>query len=166
MVVTSARGLGPRRSPICKLSQVASRVPPFGELVAPGEIMLRPAQPVRACRPKRSAPRCRSARSAGRCSAPTSPAACRRATLSTRSRPSTIMRRASSSVAPTSAIRTPGRLCAISSIHSAPARVLPKPRPAIISQVRQPGASGGSCASVRPAFEICVVVEQVGDGHP
>ena len=36
-------------------------------------------------------------------------------------------------------------------IHSAPARVLPNPRPAIISQVRQPSPLGGSwfrCAHI------------------
>jgi hypothetical protein len=61
--------------------------------------------------------------------------------------PSTITRRASSMVAPNKAIRTPGRLRASLSIHSAPALVLPKPRPASISQVRQPLSFGGNCAS-------------------
>jgi hypothetical protein len=68
----------------------------------------------------------------------------RAATESTPLTPSTITRRASSIVAPMSAIRTPGRLRASPSIHSAPARVLPNPRPAIISQLRQPWSGGGS----------------------
>jgi hypothetical protein len=76
---------------------------------------------------------------------------CLLATLSTPLTPSTITRRASSIVAPTSAMRTPGRLRAIFSTHSAPARVFPKPRPAIISQVRQPSCFGGSWASCAQA---------------
>ena len=51
--------------------------------------------------------------------------------------PSTITLRASSMVAPTSAIRT-GRTAARARIHSAPARVLPKPRPASMSHTFQP----------------------------
>lgn len=59
--------------------------------------------------------------------------------------PSTITRRPSSIVAPARAILAPGRLRASFSIHSAPARVFPNPRPASISQVRQPAFLGGSC---------------------
>jgi hypothetical protein len=58
--------------------------------------------------------------------------------------PSTIARRVSSMLAPTRAMRTPRRPVASRWIHSAPARVLPNPRPAIISQVRQPSAGGSS----------------------
>ena len=65
----------------------------------------------------------------------------RRATARIPLLPSTITARASSIVAPTSATlrRRPDT---IECTHSAPARVLPNPRPAIISQVRQspPGA--------------------------
>ena len=64
------------------------------------------------------------------------------ATLRSPLTPSTMIRRASSMLAPTRAIRTSGRLRASFSIHSAPALVLPKPRPAIISQVRQPPSVG------------------------
>ncbi len=69
------------------------------------------------------------------------------ATLSTPLTPSTMILRASSILAPTSAIRILGRLRASFSTHSAPARVLPKPRPAIISQVRHPLAGGSSWLS-------------------
>ncbi|QIL01334.1 hypothetical protein G7078_09125 [Sphingomonas sinipercae] len=71
----------------------------------------------------------------------------RSATLSTPLTPSTMIRRVSSRDAPTSAIRIPGRLRAIFSTHSAPARVFPSPRPAIISQVLQLSPSGWTCAS-------------------
>jgi hypothetical protein len=57
--------------------------------------------------------------------------------------PSTITARAPRSVAPTRAMRASFRLSAIERTHSAPARVLPKPRPPMISQVRQ-SPSGGS----------------------
>src|SRR3546814_2211207 len=50
--------------------------------------------------------------------------------------PSTITERASCSVAPTKAIRADPSLSAIERTHSAPARVFPKPRPAIISHTR------------------------------
>jgi hypothetical protein len=62
--------------------------------------------------------------------------------------PSTITARASPRVAPISAIRKPGSASASSRTHSAPARVLPKPRPAMISQVRQLPA--GACCALRP----------------
>src|SRR3546814_17887514 len=52
--------------------------------------------------------------------------------------PSTITERASCSVAPTKAIRADPSLSAIERTHSAPARVFPKPPPAIISPPRQP----------------------------
>ena len=59
--------------------------------------------------------------------------------------PSTITARASASEAETSAIRASGLSSAIIRTHSAPARVLPKPRPAMIIHTRQsPG--GGSCS--------------------
>jgi len=58
--------------------------------------------------------------------------------------PSTITARASASEAETSAMRASGFASAIIRTHSAPERVLPKPRPAMIIQMRQsPG--GGSC---------------------
>jgi hypothetical protein len=68
---------------------------------------------------------------------------CRRATLSSPLTPSIITLRASSIDAATNANR---RLPIIASrcTHSAPARVLPKPRPAIISHTRQPSLDGGS----------------------
>ena len=47
VVVTSARGFAPRRSPSRRLSQAACAAAPFGELVAPGEMMLGPAQALR-----------------------------------------------------------------------------------------------------------------------
>jgi len=57
--------------------------------------------------------------------------------------PSIITARASPSEPPTSAIRAAGSASATLRTHSAPARVLPKPRPAMTNQVRQsPG--GGS----------------------
>ena len=42
VVVTTARGRSPSRSPSIRLSQVVVRLRPFGELVAPGEMMLGP----------------------------------------------------------------------------------------------------------------------------
>ena len=57
--------------------------------------------------------------------------------------PSTMTLRASSMLAPTKAMRF-GPLRARLLTHSAPARVLPKPRPAIISHTRQPSLLGGS----------------------
>ena len=51
--------------------------------------------------------------------------------------PSIITRRTSSIVPPTSASRAPGVARATALIHSAPARVLPNPRPARINQIRQ-----------------------------
>jgi hypothetical protein len=68
--------------------------------------------------------------------------------------PSTITRRVSSMVAPTKAICSgsapSAALCAAlraicSVTHLAPASVLPKPRPAISTQVRQAGRSGSGC---------------------
>lgn len=59
--------------------------------------------------------------------------------------PSTITARASVSEADTSAIRAAGCEVAMCRTHSAPARVLPKPRPAQISQIRH-SPSGGSCS--------------------
>ena len=66
----------------------------------------------------------------------------RLATLSTPLTPSTMILRASSMLAPTRAMRMPGRLRASCSTHSAPARVFPNPRPANISQMRQLCAGG------------------------
>ena len=59
--------------------------------------------------------------------------------------PSIITLRTSASDAPTSAILACGSLRADSRTHSAPARVLPKPRPAQTSHVCQSPA-GGSCS--------------------
>jgi hypothetical protein len=59
--------------------------------------------------------------------------------------PSTITLRASARFAATSAIRASGSASAMLRTHSAPARVLPKPRPAMISQMRQT-PSGAICA--------------------
>ena len=64
-----------------------------------------------------------------------------RATLMIPLTPSTITLRASSILAATKAILIP-RLAANWLTHSAPARVLPNPRPAIISHTRQPSPSG------------------------
>jgi hypothetical protein len=68
------------------------------------------------------------------------------AAASTPLSPSTITLRTSVKLAPTSAIRAAPSARATSRTHSAPARVLPKPRPAQISQVRH-ASCGGSCAS-------------------
>ena len=57
--------------------------------------------------------------------------------------PSTITLRASGSDAAISAIRAAGLASATARTHSAPARVLPNPRPARISQTVQ-GQSGGN----------------------
>jgi len=60
--------------------------------------------------------------------------------------PSTITARASRIELATSAMRAEPSDKAMRRTHSAPARVLPKPRPAITSQVRQsPG--GGICSA-------------------
>jgi hypothetical protein len=101
--------------------------------------MLRPAQFLRHARPNRRTPppRSRSAAAAG--SAPTiSRRSAARATASSPLRPSTITRRdlVGTSRA-TSAIRAPGCSRARADTHSAPARVFPKPRPAIITHTRQ-----------------------------
>jgi hypothetical protein len=64
--------------------------------------------------------------------------------------PSTMTERTSARLAPISAMRAAPSLRATSLIHSAPARVLPKPRPAQISQVRQISLArscGGNCSS-------------------
>ena len=70
-----------------------------------------------------------------------------RATLTIPLAPSTMMLRASSMLAPTSAIRTflPR---ASPCTHSDPARVLPYPRPASISHTRQPSPGGVRCPSL------------------
>jgi hypothetical protein len=68
------------------------------------------------------------------------------AAASTPLSPSTMTLHTSVSEAPTSAIRALPSLRATSRTHSAPARVLPKPRPAQISQVRH-ASRGASCAS-------------------
>jgi hypothetical protein len=62
--------------------------------------------------------------------------------------PSTMIAATSSRLPPTSAIRAPGFARARASTHSAPVRVLPKPRPARISQLRHSpgGASWRSSA--------------------
>src|SRR5205085_10293713 len=84
-----------------------------------------------------------------------------RATLRPPLTPSTMMLRASAIVPPTKAIRTFGRLLPRRKIHSAPARVFPNPRPAIISQVRQPSPPGGSwlacahCSKSASYFRAC-----------
>lgn len=58
--------------------------------------------------------------------------------------PSTTMSRASAAVADTIAPRLPGMECALNLAHSVILLVLPKPRPAKISQVDQSPA-GGNC---------------------
>ncbi len=122
---------------------------PLAEFVAPGMIELRAAQAFRvfgekicAIVPFAKTIRRRLASKIGRG---------RGATARMPETPSTITSRASPSVSATSAIRSPG-VRASSSTHSAPARVLPAPRPPIISQHRQ-SPSGGTCAGRRVSIQ-------------
>jgi hypothetical protein len=123
-------------------------MPPLAELVAPGEIELRAAQAFgifrrkhlrhRARGPDQPAPRRLECRALG----PRNPMI--------PEMPSIITSRASPKLSATSAMRpsrpSPGRSPVASACtHSAPARVLPEPRPPIISQVRQ-SPSGGNCS--------------------
>jgi hypothetical protein len=66
-----------------------------------------------------------------------------RATASNPLTPSTMILRPSSIDAAISAMRRPP-IDASRCTHSAPARVLPNPRPAIISHTRQPSPEGGN----------------------
>ena len=144
VVVTSCRGVSPRRRPNCSMSQVSC-----GYFHLPSSS----AQAMWNCGPRRLsgsseentcaiAPfgqrsRRRDTSKAGRW---------RRAMRQMPEMPSIITSRASPSVSATSAMRKSDCLPADATrcTHSAPARVLPEPRPPISSHVRQ-SPSGGCC---------------------
>ena len=135
------RALAPRRSASIRLSRPPDRA--FADLAGPAMIELGAAEAVPG-RPPNSSARPRSASRAATCRpVPGRPARGRRAARMPDG-PSTITWRTSSAVSPTSAIDPAPPLSASIRTHSAPARVLPKPRPGIISQTRRP--SGGNCA--------------------
>ena len=161
VVVTSARALGPRRSDICRLSHALSACLHLASSSAQPKSNSGPRNPS-ALSPENS---CASL-PFGQRSRPTlgSQLSFRRsrlATLTSPLTPSTMMLRASPMVAPTNATRTPGLALASRKIHSAPALVLPKPRPASISHTRQPSPFGGSwlscahCSKSASYFSAC-----------
>ena len=147
----------PRPEPQRELQHVpgVARLLPLADLVAPGAVELRPAQALgiarrenlrhRAVRPDQPPPASPATRAAG-------PAA---------SRPGSRRRRRPSPPAPRRASRRPGRpgnivpgspglppsTCA--RIHSAPARVLPAPRPPRMTQVVQSPSGGSWCPSAQ-----------------
>ena len=117
-------------------------VAPFGEFVAPGGVKLRPAQAFRIFRRKRLRHGARVPRRARLRVVSQRGRSRRPCTASRPETPSTITSRTSAAVSPISAMRPSGRIenCARPSAsaftHSAPARVLPAPRPPRISHVR------------------------------
>ena len=141
----------PLAEPQRELQHVPGRLAllPLGELVAPGAVELRPAQRLRVAR--REDLRHRPVRPDQPLAAwPATPAGGRAASQAMMpDGPNTITSRASSSVSPTRATRElvpgspglPPSTCART--HSAPARVLPAPRPPRMTQVVQ-SPSGGS----------------------
>lgn len=145
VVVATTRGARPSRIPIIRLSHAAS---------PPGHFAISSAQPWLNCGPRRlsgsAAPNSIALAPLGQTSRRSAGAKAGRhhqgATDSSPEGPSTITLRASPKVAPTSAIRALPSPSAMARTHSAPARVLPKPRPAINSHIRQ-SPSGAICAA-------------------
>ena len=117
---------------------------PLGELVAPGGGELRAAQALGIFGGKHLRHRAVAAIRAAGATASRSGARLRGCTASNPETPSTITSRASCSVSPTSAIGPSAASLPLASFrtHSAPARVLPAPRPPSRSQVVQ-SPSGG-----------------------
>ena len=152
------------------------RLPPLGELVAPGGVELRPAQQLRVFGRERL--RHRAVRPfqqpARRRSTPAAPRAAICAAGPTRPRSSPRARRARSRrrarCGDAGGPRKASLPCASARTHSAPSRVLPAPRPPSTSQVVHGpplfALAGGSwcrCASVAKSFSQPHPPPQVGD---
>ena len=149
VVVISCRGRSPSRRPNCSMSQVSCPYFHFASSshqakwnCGPRKLSGSSEEKICAIAPFGQTSRRRDASKLGRN---------RRAIRQMPDTPSIITSRASPSVSATSAIRnSPARACPVASpcTHSAPARVLPEPRPPKISQLRQ--SPSGACCSRRP----------------